>query len=858
MRPEQGTAALRRAPRAAGRRARPAVTLVELMIAMSLVSIGILAMVQSFGFIQKAIQASKNRTLASNLAQEKMQILKQKNYYQVLVTSDPAHNSTDFAPDTVDYDTGYFPPEDVTEAGVTYTRYTYVQVAREDSGELKLLSPTVPDTGMKLITVTVAWSQGGIRKKLSVRSILANPDTVMSNSVLTGTVRDATGLSPIHGALVNVAENMGWRDTTGPTGAYSINVLLGNYNMVVTAEGYYPLLRSVSIAANATQTQNFDLVKIATGSISGSVWLRDHPVISQVVGSTVSFSGFDQEYVELFNPTTFTWLLNGNVGLKFQRPADPSKRTVLLTFVNSSIAPGGYFLFANTGTITAGGVTRSADAVWSDSNSTAYFPYFAADRNVIPTSALASEGGGALQLYRVSDDSQLDAVGWDRNGGGQAAPFSETDGIDQNIGLETGEQYVRYSSTAGISSVWGRAYDSNNNSVDFHTSASIVYPPYDSASGMAETVSGTPAAGAVITCTDGVSSSTEAWLTGTRPYATFTLVDVATGTWTLLLSSGALGMQDDTAGVLDAGAVYRLPSTATVLSQEMTTGLISGRVLNAYGAAISPGIVVSPGGAGSNTTASVSNGRYVLRVSTGFVDVTANPSSAVNASYVTLSSNSVPVELGQAHSDVDFVLYQGGKISGFVTRDGVNALPGVAVAIIDVNGLARDQQVTGLDGRFTTMTLSTGAYSVTPAISSREMATPDVSSVTLTVAGVTKFSSTFTVSGAMGYITGSVTRSGSPIKTGVLIVVTTTTLPGTSPEPPALSTATLSGSPFYIVSSMENGTFRAEVTQSTSPKYNVYAFFPTPVDKGSVTLSSKVANVQVLAGQTTTGVNFGW
>ena len=103
---------------------RQGVTLVELMIALALITIGVIAMVNSFGFIQKAIQASKNKTLASNLAQEKMQIIKQKVYYQVIVTTDPAHNTTDFAPESIDYDTGYFPPENITEAGVTYTRYT--------------------------------------------------------------------------------------------------------------------------------------------------------------------------------------------------------------------------------------------------------------------------------------------------------------------------------------------------------------------------------------------------------------------------------------------------------------------------------------------------------------------------------------------------------------------------------------------------------------------------------------------------------------------------------------------------------------------------------------------------------------
>ena len=65
---------------------RSGVTLVELMVSVVILSIGILGLVATFGGIQRAVQNAKNKTLASTLAQEKMQILKQKNYYQVLVT----------------------------------------------------------------------------------------------------------------------------------------------------------------------------------------------------------------------------------------------------------------------------------------------------------------------------------------------------------------------------------------------------------------------------------------------------------------------------------------------------------------------------------------------------------------------------------------------------------------------------------------------------------------------------------------------------------------------------------------------------------------------------------------------------
>lgn len=841
--------------------ARCGVTLLELMIAMALVTIGVVGMMGSFKYIQQAIQASKNRTLASNLAQEKMQILKQKNYYQVLVTSDPAHNTTDFAPESIDYDTGYFPPEDV-KAGVVYKLYTLVQVAREDSGTIVILSPATPDTGLRLITITVVWSQGGVKRKLRLRSLLANPDTVMANAVFNGLVRNSVTMVGINGALVNAAENMGWRDTTDAAGAYSISLSPGSFTLVASANGYYTELRTVSITANATQTQDFNLVKIATGTVTGYPWLTDHLVISQIVGSTVNTSGYDQEYVEIFNPTTFTWTVNGAIGLKFQRPIvnDPVKRTIQINYLTASIPSRGFYLFSNVNTVTAGGASITADAVWANTNPVADFPYFGTQNNIIPVSDQGGgEGGGALELYRTSDGSRVDAVGWDKNDAAKAAPFSETEGYEQAIGLERTELYSRKSSTSGISSFYGPAYDSGNNDKDIGGNKPLNIAPRNSLSTVQPVISGTPAAGAVISCSDGLSSSAEAALYGAPPYAYFSLVDVATGTWTVFITSGSYGIQNDTVTIPASGSVYTFSSTTTFLTQEFTQGIITGKVLNAFGTAISApsAIVLSPGGAGDNTSANASTGRYTLRVASGPVDVTANPGNA-NPDYVSISSLTIPVETGQVRSGVDFILYQGARISGFVTRDGINALPGVVVSVTDISGVSYDQPISGVDGRFTTISVPTGTYTAEPALDSLEQAVPSSTTVILTAAGVTQFSSTFTITGALGYITGTVKYGGELIKTGVLIVVTTTTLVGTPPAPPALSTATLAGAPFYVVSSLEDGTYSVAARQATAPKYNVYAYYPSPSGSVATIVSSAAANIQVLAGQTTTGVNFSW
>lgn len=836
---------------------RAGVSLVEVLVSLVLITVGIFSLMHTFSFIQKATQQAKNRTLASNLAQEKMQILKQKSYYQVIVTSIPAHDDTSFYPESLEYDAGYFPPETITEGGVEFTRYTYIQAVREDSGSLGEIPPNSPDTGMKRITINVVWGYGNGKRKVTLRSILSNQDTIMANVSFNGVIA-STMSARIGGALMNLVEASGKADTTDSSGLYYMTGTPGTYTLMASATGYYTQLRRVVAASGSTLTNNFTMVAIGKGMIVGFPWLKDHLVVSQVVGSTVNTSqvpAFDQEYVEVFNPSTYTWTMNGQIGLKFQRASDAVKKTVHLTYVNDSIPSGGYYLFANTSTITADGVSVNADAIWSTANSLADFPLFGSQSNIIPVDEDGGgEGGGALELYRISDGTSLDRVGWNKTS--HPAPFYESSAIIQTIGLSRNELYARYTSTTDISGVndsYGPAYDSNDNSKDFYDYTSgIAIIPHNSSTPDKDVIAGTPAGGAVVTCSDGLSSSAQAIVTGNPPYAYFSLVDVATGTWTVFIASGVLALQQTDVHIT-SGVNYTFASTSTFLVQENNGGIISGRVVNVTGFPLN-GIIVTSGGA--NTTVTGANGNYNLQVSTGVVDITANPAQGGTASYVTASSVTIPIQAGEAHGGVNFVLYQGGRISGFVTMDGAQGLPNVAVAILDDQNVARDQQVSGTDGRFTSVVLSTGYYTVQPIIGSLETVTPISKDVSLLTMGSVQFSSIFTVSGALGYVRGSVSYGGLPIRTGVLIIVTTNTLAGVPPAPLNISSNT--ANTYFTVSSDEGASYTAEVRGSTNTTYNVYAYYPVPNSTGVTMYSQKIANVSVIAGQTTSGVNFGW
>lgn len=89
------------------RRCSSGITLIELMISAVILVVAALGVMGVFVYIAKSIQHSKCRGLASNLSQEQLQVLKQKNYYRVMVTTDTGFR-TEFSP-AVSFDRGYFP-----------------------------------------------------------------------------------------------------------------------------------------------------------------------------------------------------------------------------------------------------------------------------------------------------------------------------------------------------------------------------------------------------------------------------------------------------------------------------------------------------------------------------------------------------------------------------------------------------------------------------------------------------------------------------------------------------------------------------------------------------------------------------
>ena len=811
------------------------VTLVELMITVAILSVGVLAAIGSFRFITVSIQNSKARSLSNNLGQEQIEKLKNLSYYMLLVTT---HTYVDdrFDPDLV-YDAGNYPPQTLVEGGMTFTRATRVDFAYPSGTSISTAPFTSNDTGLKLITTFVIWQSGSGLNNHEMHNLMANPAANPLNASFTGTVKD-TSNNAIRDALVQVVDNPNWFGFSNASGVYQFNVSQGSYTLTCSTHGYFPSTTGnyQSVASGEAKTVNFVLGKMSSGTATGYAYLADHLVISQVVGSTQDATAFFQEYVEVFNPSSYTWTIASDaatavIDLKYQRRGG-SLTTIAMDYSTLTIGPGQHYLFANTGTVTAVGVARTADAVFSASN--ADFP------NLIDINTDAGNDAAGVGLALVSDGSWIDRVGWKK--AGNDPPLIEGDAINQFVGLEDDEQYVRISGPYGVVSGQGRAYDTHDNTTDFETDGRqpMVYPPRNS-SDSEPVVSGTPATGALISVNDSLSQTgtcTDTTVNG-KPACSFTVPSIATGTWTLIVSSGtyyeeisSVTMTASVSTGVPNGATYPTwavtGATTTILNDTTSYAFISGVVTDANGTPL-PGIVVGAGGQTRNTS---SAGRYYVSVPEGDVRVTANYNNA-NMAYTSQSSDLTGLTAGTLYDlpsgnpSTWFTLSLGGILRGYFRTGSNTPLPGrVAVALLGGNQVG--QAVSGSNGYFYLSNLTTGTYTITPALDPAESASPSSVTVTLSSTGTATTVSTFTVTNGLAEITGQVISSSSePITTGVLVVASSTTLTGgiTSP-PPSMNggTGILCNPCYYAASSDSTGSYSLMVRSSTAA-YKVYGWY---------------------------------
>ncbi|MBI4057590.1 MAG: hypothetical protein HY399_08605 [Elusimicrobia bacterium] len=814
------------------------VTLVELMVAMVVITIGVLGFIGAYSGISKAIQYSKSKSLASNLAQEKIETLKNITYPSLFVTTSAVANSCISSPG---YDPGYYPLENVTVGDIPFQRAVLIRKAYEDgSGDLQYAAWTDADTGLKEVLVYVTWNEGGTCKNLQLRNLRDDPDRLPVTSTFSGRVNSSTGVtSYLPNVQVQAVENTSWADLTDSGGNYSFLVSAGTYTLLASKYGFFSETKSMPyIDVGQVLNQPFTLIPMSSGTLTGTAWIRNHLVISQVVASSGTHNGIEVEFIEAYNPTTFTWTSNSSsLAFKYREKQTGGLDIIpTLIYVNSSIPPQTYYLIASTSPITFRGITRNADAMYDPSNPD--YP------NIIK-----NDKDGGIILGNPTTFVTYDKLAWAKVGGPDPpSDYTETTAITMtSTGLGDGEQIVRKVDSGTTNSTQGRAYDSNNNSLDFVTDedGSPDYDLQNSAVSQAP-VAGTPALGAIVSAQDGLSIPSTAYAVGSPPQADFMLTNVATGTWTVEISSGVL--YSSTSVTMTANANISLGSI--ILTSSTTNGYISGRVLNS--SLVSPGIVRVESGA-FFTNSNLTSGNYLLSVPTGTYDITANPRNVSFASLTAETNSGIVVNEGQVTSAVNFILLSGGSFTGFATINGVDPYPGVAIDA-KLSGVSQGTAISESNGRFTISNLPIGLYEVDTYGPNNEAISPSTTSATA-VAGSTVFVGTFTVSGGFGKITGSLSvgSSTTPIKTGVLVVISSYTIPGSNPPPPIDSTLRATTSYYYTASSLADATYSVSLPGGT---YNIYAWYT--MFNGTVPNTVKKNATTTITSTATATVNFSW
>ncbi|MFH1352491.1 MAG: carboxypeptidase regulatory-like domain-containing protein, partial [bacterium] len=300
-------------------------SLIEVVITVLIVSIAFLSLTKGFMGIGRGLIRTQNRTIAVNLANEKVETLKKLTYPRLYVTT------------TTPHDTVYYPPVTYTIKRKEFTRYVTVRKVRETpSGDIEVVDAADPDEGLKRIKVEVTWTENENAKTVTIYNLRQNPDRAPLSGTITGRVRNALGGGAIMAATVYVVENPNWSASTDVNGDYEIKVSTGDWNLNASKKGYLSKQADPNnpYAVTEGDTVNID-IDIAGGfkldlTAMGEGKVRGYVIISTgglTPGATVpcatitcndETSDFDDSdvngYFELLAVSTGTWTIFATTG----------------------------------------------------------------------------------------------------------------------------------------------------------------------------------------------------------------------------------------------------------------------------------------------------------------------------------------------------------------------------------------------------------------------------------------------------------------------------------------------------------------------------------------------------------------
>lgn len=918
-------------------------SLIELLVGFALLSVVFLVGSRFFAKVSVGVSKSRSGTTAAQLTERSLNQLLASPINRLLVGSSlTAIPNIDVA---MNADLVNYPPQTNQIGATVYLTYTLVEKVVQNSAGQSLVTvaaPGDPETNMRRITVTTVWTEDGRTRRYTSAKVKQIGLDLDAPARLRGTVTDHLG-NPLRGVQIMVLQpdintsGGSYRNSDGKytrnDGTYEIQLYSGVYSV----EARYPGKDSnfttnvVVSTANSPVTLNITLQPRSTGQLSGKIWYHLGPVISQVVGDTATASGFHQEYVELFlaeAQVNTLWSNNYGYavssvanaiwrrwGLRFQRRSgqDAAAKPIKLRWIDEpGIVSAGityyferpYVIFANTNPVVINGVTRQVHAVWDTtttgvgSNFDNWGPavgghFSAADPNIIPVAedglggaTPEAEGAGALEVYDTALGVVFDRVGWSR-GAGLDPGFSEGTAIQGGgTGLRRGEQFVRYSSTAGIDRNYGSAYDSGVNDLDFGDLYPMTYRPFEwqdnpNVSGMywlagaaPRCLAGTVDPTIVLTGGDEMSDvvrGTVAWVGG-RPIVNYQLT-LGTGTYPVYWSS-ALGrgytagfdnsykkfyVERSSSAVTDLHAYnYQYMYSASYPGGSITEGTyrnglgspvanvaITGMTRNGGGGA--PTLATDASSFYPMGTTKVTNAAGFYRtLSWGGLTINNNDSESQYVNFASTPGGTTPLDL--VRNATAFVR---GRI---VLRDGITPAEGFLVKVYACCSRTslRNQITAQYNGYFDTY-VGTGTWELVPTNSTNytvnEITVPESLTVNIGFGdeGNTLFVGSFTVVNNGCGVAGRVLDGGAPIPSGVLVAAVPTALNAAFLA--AISTTGATSNTGWVTAlSDEQG--RYQITAPTPGSYNLYAFYSDLVDSAVVVRQSTPTAVTLSTGAT--------
>ncbi|MDD5687181.1 MAG: carboxypeptidase-like regulatory domain-containing protein [Elusimicrobia bacterium] len=820
---------------------------VEIMVTILVISIVILGIITTFGTIGKGLITSKTRTIANNLAQEKIETLKNVSYARLLTTSESDLMTYGYDNTNVDYT-----PESLRVGDANFIRYTTVWKARESGTEISTMTATAEDEGIKKIKMEVKWVEGAENKSLVLYNLRDDPNRKTLSGKVYGLVTTTGTPVGISGANVEIVQDINRNDLTSTTGFYMIKTTSpATIQLNVSRAGYWPK-ESANIVVSAET--NIQLTAKEIGNANGFVYKRDHLVISEVCGGLTDNT---TEYVELYNPTTY-WirLMSGGAIFMFKlRYVDSANNCADFPFltnnigINGGVPSHGYVLIASQ---------QAVNGVTAD------FCYSAGGQDIIKTSVMNGEGGIGLLAADASlggTDVWIDSVAWSPGANHatkavegnffNVAEFDNDDSIERL-------SYSTYTWVKMVGDTNGNAYDTNNNSTDWVYHHAYANPQNTNNSEIP--VLGTPVFQAVVSANDGLSNTTTTSSTGY-----YYLTGIATGTVTIYSSSLTLsGLVPD--NNITTGGNTRCD---IILSSTSEGGFISGRVIRGDTLAGVSGITVS---AGSYSAPTNSSGYYGFAVDVGSYTVIANPdytSTPDGAKWTSGSSEdaanaTVEVNFGKSVTiNPDLKIYPAGWISGTTYNATGGLLPYITIRTTSTAASFSKDVVSGTNGTYIIKGAKTATdYQLYPVLDEADsyICGDPVWTVPVTVtAGVESSGKNFKITSAWGKITGRVsdTAIGGNITTGVLIVATIDVVPADAP-PPIDSSFRGGTSVYYGTISISDGTYEIAVRKGWT--YNMRAWYTKITGDTGVITTSKTGVTPTLVNDTypTVTVDFQW